>query len=128
MSLLSFTKRFRRKSTVQPAAPQVQRAERIPRRAARMVELVPFDIIPLMSEKSVRLQEQNKVAFRVPVNATKQQVAQAVRARYNVLPQAVRVLTVSPKVRRRGRTVGRTSLWKKAYVTVDDVAALGIQP
>ncbi|MBI4022363.1 MAG: 50S ribosomal protein L23 [Candidatus Andersenbacteria bacterium] len=129
--VLSYTKwfkRFRRKSTARPAVPPAERPERKPRPAARRVETVPFDFMPLLSEKSVRLQEQRTVAFRVPAHATKQQVARAVLARYKVTPQAVKVLTVPRKVRRRGRTVGHTVLWKKAYVTVDDVSGLGIQP
>ena len=122
-----FTGRFRRKSTAHPAA-MPAKVLRQPRRKAGQLESAPFDLVPLLSEKSVRLQELRTVAFRVPAGATKQQVARAVRARYKVSPQAVRIIVMPRKVRRRGRTQGRTVWWKKAYVRVEDVSALGIQP
>lgn len=126
MSILSLTKRWRSRRGTE-AAPQPKRA-RSELREARAAAPLPFDLVPLISEKGIRLQEVRTVAFRVPMHATKQSVAHAVRLRFKVDPLAVRVLTVRPRKRRRGRTVGRTAWWKKAYVTVKDVQALGIQP
>lgn len=125
MSILSLAKRFRGRRGA-GAEEQTARTGRAAR--AEAAALLPFDLVPLMSEKSIRLQEVRTVAFRVPMHATKQSVAQAVRLRFKVEPRAVRVLIMQPKSRRRGRTVGRTSWWKKAYVTVEDAHALGIQP
>lgn len=128
MSILSLAKRFRRSRPQRAgAAPAGDHEAAVPA-AARAAAQLPFDLIPLLSEKSMRLQESGTVAFRVPARATKEAVAQAVRWRYKVEPVAVRVLLVPPKVRRRGRTQGLTPVWKKAYVTVKDVQALGIQP
>lgn len=126
MAILSLAKRLWRSRTAEEAVSPKKTVRRVAH--AEVAALWPFDLVPLMSEKSIRLQEVRTVAFRVPMHATKQSVAQAVRLRFKVEPRAVRVLIMRPKSRRRGRTVGRTSWWKKAYVTVEDVHALGIQP
>ena len=83
---------------------------------------------PLVTEKSVLLQENNVVVFRVAKNATKREISWAVREKYAVEPRKIRTIHVLPKRRRRGQTAGKTIAWKKAYVKVDDVQALKLGP
>lgn len=74
-------------------------------------------IRPVVTEKSSRLlQEENKLVLRVHKEATKGQVREAVEKLLGVSVGGVRVMRVSSKPKRVGRTVGRKSSYKKAIV------------
>jgi large subunit ribosomal protein L23 len=78
-------------------------------------------IRPVVSEKSTVLGDQGKYVFEVAPDANKIQIKHAVEqafANKKVQVQAVNILHVSGKVRRRGRSVGMTRSWKKAVVTL----------
>jgi large subunit ribosomal protein L23 len=87
-----------------------------------------LDLFPIVSEKGVLLQEQGVVSFRVPQSASKRQVVLAIKERYKVEPLSIRMLYGRPKRRRRGRTIGKTTAWKKAYVKVDNVQSITAGP
>lgn len=132
MSLLSFAKKIVGEKQQQKAAATGNKKPSIAKEAegAALYGQWAFRIglAPLVTEKSVALQEHNVVAFKVRVSATKGQIAMAVREKYNVEPLAVRTVVGHPKRRRRGYTVGMTNQWKKAYVTVKDIQSLHIAP
>ncbi|MGR9087854.1 MAG: 50S ribosomal protein L23 [Gammaproteobacteria bacterium] len=72
---------------------------------------------PIISEKSTNAAEKDKrIVFKVKLQATKKQVKDAVEAMFNVEVDAVNILTVAGKQKRFGRTLGKRSDWKKAYV------------
>lgn len=73
---------------------------------------------PVVTEKSTLLQGQNKYVFEVATAANKAQIQEAVEKAFNVKVLAVNVSNVHGKVRRIGRTFGRTPDWKKAIVTL----------
>lgn len=73
-------------------------------------------IRPIISEKSYALVAQSKYTFRVHPNAHKAQVRAAVEEIFDVEVTDVRTMTVKPKPKRRGWSVGRTRGWKKAVV------------
>jgi large subunit ribosomal protein L23 len=81
-------------------------------------------LIPRISEKSYGLaQRNNTYVFNVPLQANKNQIAEAVAEQYSVTVADVHVLIskgkVKQSVRRGGRPVkGRRSDKKKAYVTL----------
>ena len=76
-------------------------------------------IAPVVSEKSTRVADQSRqMVFRVLPDARKPEIRKAVEKMFDVTVSAVRVLNVKGKVKRFGRTVGRRSDWKKAYVTL----------
>lgn len=86
---------------------------------------------PLLSEKSVALAAQRKYAFRVATDANKIEVRQAVEALFSgTRVSQVNTMRVSGKRRRlgghgrrrSGRGEGRTSVWKKAIVTLSEGA------
>jgi large subunit ribosomal protein L23 len=82
-----------------------------------------FSIIqrPHFSEKSVTQREElNQVTFRVSLNANKIEIQKAVEALFEVDVLSVNTMIVRGKVKRRGRTVGKRSNWKKAIVTLAD--------
>jgi len=78
-------------------------------------------IRPVVSEKSTVIGYQGKYIFEVAPDANKIQIKHAVEeafANKKVQVEAVNILHVRGKVRRRGRSVGMTRSWKKAVVTL----------
>jgi large subunit ribosomal protein L23 len=73
-------------------------------------------LAPVVSEKSYELIEQRKYAFRVHPDAHKTQIRQAVEELFGVRVQAVNVIKVQPKPKRRGLIRGQKPGWKKAIV------------
>jgi large subunit ribosomal protein L23 len=84
------------------------------------VSLHPNQVLlaPVVSEKSYELIEQRKYAFRVHPDAHKTQIRQAVEELFDVHVQAVNVVKVQPKPKRRGMIRGQKPGWKKAIVQV----------
>ncbi|HEY3060025.1 MAG TPA: 50S ribosomal protein L23 [Chloroflexota bacterium] len=76
---------------------------------------------PVVSEKSTVLGEEGKYIFEVAPTANKIQIKSAVEeafANKKIQVAAVNILHVPGKVRRRGKSVGKTRSWKKAIVTL----------
>ena len=73
-------------------------------------------IAPVVSEKSYSLIEDNKYSFRVHPRAHKTQIRQAVEELFDVKVEAVNVIKVQPKPKRRGLSRGKKPGWKKAVV------------
>jgi len=72
---------------------------------------------PVISEKSSNVADQNnQFVFKVKKSATKLQIKKAVELMFNVEVASVRVLNVKGKIKRFGRSIGKRSDWKKAYV------------
>jgi large subunit ribosomal protein L23 len=73
---------------------------------------------PHITEKtSLAMQNSNAYTFKVRRKATKPDVKAAVEALFGVDVRSVQLVNEIGKVRYRyGRTPGRTSDWKKAYV------------
>ena len=83
----------------------------------------PHDVIkaPLVSEKGTLLTETaNQVLFKVRPDANKIEVKQAVETIFKVKVVQVRMARYLGKMRRIGRSMGRRSEWKKAYVTLKE--------
>ena len=74
---------------------------------------------PLITEKTTALKEtQRSLCFEVHRDASKPEIKKAVESLFGVKVQDVRVANVHGKVKRQGRSVGRRSDWKKAYVVL----------
>ncbi len=74
---------------------------------------------PLISEKSMRVAERaNQYVFKVDLNATKQEVKQAVEQLFSVKVLAVQTLRTMGKSKKTRNTIGKRSDVKKAYVTL----------
>jgi len=73
---------------------------------------------PIISEKGSFLAESNTYLFVVAKQATRQQVASAIEALYNIIPLKVRLINVKGKSRQYRNTKGWTADWKKAMVTL----------
>ena len=82
-----------------------------------------YDVLrrPLITEKATFLRErENAVAFEVDPKATKAEIKQAVEQVFKVKVIGVRTAIARGKKARVGRSVGRKSNWKKAYVTLKE--------
>jgi large subunit ribosomal protein L23 len=81
----------------------------------------------LISEKSTMLAAQNKYVFKVTKDAGKFQIKEAVEGYYGVQVVSVNTITINPKKRIHGRTIGWKKGFKKAVVTLregDSIAAV----
>ncbi len=72
----------------------------------------------LVTEKSVGDRPLGRYVFKVNLLANKLAVKQAVEKYFKVKVVDVNTCYVRPKRRVMGRSIGRTSRWKKAYVTL----------
>ena len=79
--------------------------------------LMKVILAPVVSEKSNLLAEKrNQMTFKVLPDATKAEVKAAVELLFGV--QVVTTVAIKGKVKRFGRTLGRRSNVKKAYVSL----------
>lgn len=76
-------------------------------------------IEPIITEKAVGERALSRYVFKVNPLANKTSIAQAVEQLFKVKVSAVNTCKVRPKQRIMGRSIGRTSQWKKAYVTLE---------
>jgi large subunit ribosomal protein L23 len=79
----------------------------------------PHKIIirPVISEKTTRLKGVSGViCFEVARNANKIEIKRAIEQLFKTKVAEVRTQMNAGKIRRVGRSAGRTSDWKKAYV------------
>ena len=87
-----------------------------------MSALKHYDTIisPVITEKATLLSEKNKVVFRVPLDATKKDVKEAVEKLFNVKVGSVNTIVRKGKTKNfRGRP-GKRSDTKNAVVTLLD--------
>lgn len=80
---------------------------------------------PVVAEKATRVAENNnQVVLKVLPNANKTEIKFAVERLFDVKVAAVNTSSVKGKTKRTGRTLGKRSDWKKAYVTLAEGADL----
>jgi large subunit ribosomal protein L23 len=76
---------------------------------------------PCLTEKAaLRQEEDGQVVFRVHPKANKIEIKSAVEMMFDVKVKDVRTVSLRGKKKRVGKTVGFTSDWKKAYVTLSE--------
>ena len=80
-----------------------------------------YDIIlrPVLTEKSYAEMADKKYTFRVAINANKTEIKKAVEEVFpGVKVESVNTMRTEGKMKRQGRTQGRTPEVKKAIVTL----------
>ena len=79
-----------------------------------------YDVIikPIITEDTMDLAENKKYVFKVAKDANKTEVRKAIEEVFGVEVAKVNVSNVSGKKKRMGRTMGTTSSYKKAIVTL----------
>ncbi len=94
--------------------------------------ITQYDILrrPLLSEKSVSLKETGRqICLEVLPRANKQQIKSAAEKLFGVKVEAVNTAVYRGKTKRMGKSMGKTSNWKKAVLTLSadsDLDAFGI--
>ncbi len=90
-----------------------------------MSQRKPYEIIlkPVITEKSNRLMEdEKKYTFEVALDASKEEIKQAIESLFGVKVKKVNTMIVKPKKKRiigRFRKYGTTKKWKKAIITLE---------
>lgn len=121
MSLLSRTKKLFAKQETDAAKPA--HTKPVPATGGEV------ELQALLSEKAFAVQTNaNTAVFRVRRDATKREIAEAIKQKYGADVLDVRTIVMRGKQRRRGATRGATAGWKKAYVKVKDIQALNTAP
>lgn len=79
-----------------------------------------YDLIraPVITEKATAASEHNQVAFKVPLDATKPEIKQAVETLFKVKVVGVNTVVMKGKTKRFRGILGRRSDVKKAYVSL----------
>ena len=80
-----------------------------------------YDVIikPVLTEKSYTVMADRKYTFQVAIGANKTEIKQAVESIFEgVKVESVNTMRTIGKVKRQGRTSGRTPEIKKAIVTL----------
>jgi len=81
---------------------------------------------PIITEKSSLVAEENKVIFRVSMEATKPAIKEAVERLFKVDVTKVNTIVVKGKTKRFRGHLGRRSDYKKAVVTLKDGQSVDI--
>ncbi len=83
--------------------------------------MLPQEVIikPIVTEKSNDAVQLGKYTFKVNKKATKVDIKRAVENLFSVKVKKVNTVTVKGKQKRVGKSVGMTSDWKKAIVTIE---------
>lgn len=81
---------------------------------------------PHITEKATYASEDNKVIFKVAIDADKASIKEAVENLFKVKVTKVNTIKVKGKTKRFRGTMGRRPDWKKAIVTLEDGQSIDI--
>lgn len=113
------------------AAPKAKKAPAKKAAAAKggLAEARLYDVLvrPIITEKSSRAAEQNKITFAIAPKATKADVKQAVEALFKVDVKKVNTINIDGKVKRFRGQPGRRSDLRKAIVTLAAGQSIDLQ-
>jgi len=93
-----------------------------------IMELRNVLVRPLVTEKATsdEIHGNNTYVFEVTLAAGKNDIKSAVESYYDVEVDQVRTMIVRGKSKRFGRTIGKRSNWKKAYVKLASGSTIDI--
>lgn len=80
----------------------------------------PRDLIiaPIVSEKSYSSVKDNRYSFYVDLRAGKSEIKKAIEKIFNVKVLKISTISVKPKPKRLGRSIGKSPRRKKAIVSL----------
>ena len=81
---------------------------------------------PHITEKSTLLSEENKVVFKVAIDATKPEIKEAVEGLFKVKVTGVNTIKTKGKTKRFRGFMGRRNDFKKAIVTLEDGQSIDV--
>jgi len=98
---------------------KVEKKEKKTRKKKKVSFLAPRVLKePHITEKATNLAGENKYVFKIYSQANKNQIKKAIEELYGVRVEEVRVINISRKPRRLGKTPGFKKGYKKAIVTI----------
>lgn len=126
-----------KKAAAKSAAPKKAAAKKPAKTAAKPAVAATTDnkeltlagilLQPVLSEKSLKMESQQKYTFVVSHKTNKHQVMMAVKEQYGVEPLSVRMITIPPmSMMRWGREQGTYKKIKKAIVKMPEGVSLKI--
>lgn len=75
---------------------------------------------PIVTEKSaIQKETGNVVSFQVGIDANKIEIKAAVEKAFDVKVKSVKTAIIAGKPKRSGRTMGKRSNYKKAFITLE---------
>ena len=74
---------------------------------------------PIVTERASAGEAIGKYTFKVSSDANKVEIRKAIEKIFSTKVKSVNILNTKPKMRRRGRTIGKVSGFKKAIVTLE---------
>jgi large subunit ribosomal protein L23 len=103
-------------------------ARAVPKKAPPMKPVDAYDVIlaPIVTEKSTMASEENKVLFRVRLEANKSGIKRAIESLFDVKVKAVNTLVVKGKRKMSRGVPYERSDWKKAIVTLEEGYSIDI--
>ena len=116
--MIALMKRKKETTAKAPAKAKAKTEKKVTKGGA--VEARLYDVIlrPLVTEKTTRGAEQNKIVFEISRDANKKDVKDAVEAIFGVEVTKVNTLNVEGKVKRFRGQVGQRQDYRKAVVTL----------
>lgn len=94
---------------------------RMPIQKMNQERLHQIILAPVISEKtSIAAEKYRQIAFRVLPDASKHEIKYAVETLFEVKVESVQSVNVRGKMKQTGRTWGKRSNWKKAYVKLQE--------
>jgi len=81
-----------------------------------------------VTEKATDLSGLRKYVFIVDRKANKSEVKKAIESIYGVKVEGVNIINIKGKAKRLGRSLGRTSAFKKAIVTLKEGEKIDVVP
>ncbi len=85
-----------------------------------MKDYTDIIIAPVITEKAAIEAEKNVYTFKVAANANKIEIKKAIEEAFGVKVVKVNTLNTKAKSKRVGRCTGKTSTYKKAFITLAD--------
>jgi large subunit ribosomal protein L23 len=79
-----------------------------------------------VTEKASRVSSENQYVFKVHLKSDKALIKKAVEEEFKVKVHSINTAVTMGKQRRFGKTVGKKSDWKKAYVTLEKGYSINI--
>ena len=100
----------------------------IPRHVPKLSREAMYDIViaPIITEKATMNSEHNQVTFRVPLDADKREIKQAVETLFKVKVTAVNTLVSEGKTKRFKGRPGKRGDVKKAMVTLAEGSKIDV--
>ena len=89
-------------------------------------QLLDVFVEPHVTEKTMRLNEQNIHVFKVRMDATKSEIMQACAFLYGVKPLSAKTMVYKPVAKRNMRGLKTQKRYKKALVRLPDSASIDI--